>query len=294
MKRRGAMALSLATGLALVAMAATSAAADDFGARAEDDAIRLSAFKGEQLARAHRANAGTPEAQLREYERASMCNTSTGTLTTPLNGPCPVAEGEAALNDCDDDVPVLPLWTRSRATPTSEWTAWALVADGGCPGDLLPTLTATDFQQLPIAPQTITIQPDRGWVLVNKETIVLTDPVEQTFRTDLFGYGVDVIATPTRYTWDFNDGSRPLSTDSPGKPYPAFDVFHVFTDTGTTTIALTTTWSGRYRIDGDDTWRDVVGTAQTTSTSAELEIVEHRSRLVARDCIEDPDQPDCL
>ena len=137
------------------------------------------------------------------------------------------------------------------------------------------------------------MQPDRGWVLVNKETIVLTDPVEQTFRTDLFGYGIDVVATPTSYTWDFNDGSRELSTDSPGTPYPEFDVFHVFTDTGTTTIELTTTWSGRYRVDGDDTWRDVVGTAQTTSTTAEFEIIERRSHLVANDCIEDPDQPGC-
>ena len=137
------------------------------------------------------------------------------------------------------------------------------------------------------------MQPDRGWVLVNKETIVLTDPTDQTFRTDLFGYGVDVIATPTRYTWDFHDGSKHLSTDSPGTPYPAFDVFHVYTEPDTTTITLTTTWKGRYRVDGDNTWRDVVGTAETTSTSAEFEIVERRSHLVARDCIQDPDQPGC-
>ena len=68
---------------------------------------------------------------------------------------------------------------------------------------------------------------DRGWVLVNKETIVLTDKIEQAFRTDLFGYGIDVVATPTRWTWDFGDDSRDLATDSPGRPYPDFDVFNV-------------------------------------------------------------------
>ncbi len=271
-----------------------TANADDWDSRATDDSIRLSAFRGEQLVRAHQAKAGTPEAQLREYQRAIICNTSSPVLTTPLNGACPAAEGETGLNNCGEQTPVLPLWTRTRATPMEPWSAWTIVADGGCPADLLPTLTAEDFRLLPIAPQAIQVQPDRGWVLVNKETIVLTDPAEQTFRTDLFGYGVDVIATPTHYTWDFQDGSRHLSTSSPGHAYPDFDVFHVYEHTAAAeTITLTTTWSGRYRVDGDGTWRDVVGTAETTSTSAPFEVVERRSHLVSQDCNENPDQLGC-
>jgi hypothetical protein len=284
-------------GVLIVALALTpwvpAQAEDNFTGRAVGNAVALSAFRAEQALRAYTNAAVSPRIELFQLRRAALCNVTSGILESDLGGECAPPDG-SVVPACDGgDQPVQPLWRRDRTLPNSPWGLWRMVVGWSCPGDLLPTLTAADFQQLPIAPQTITIQPDRGWVLVNKETIVLTDPVEQTFRTDLFGYGVDVIATPTRYTWDFNDGTRPLSTDSPGKPYPAFDVFHVFTDTGTTTIALTTTWSGRYRIDGDDTWRDVVGTAQTTSTSAELEIVERRSRLVARDCIEDPDQPDC-
>jgi hypothetical protein len=285
-------------GVALLAITAlllfsTPAAAFKSDGEAEDDTVRVNAFKGEQLVRALRAKAGTPEALLREYERAVICNTNSPVLTTPLNGACPAAEGETGLNNCGEQAPVLPLWTRTRATPAQPWSAWTIVADGGCPADLLPTLTAADFRLLPIAPQVIQMQPDRGWVLVNKETIVLTDPTEQTFRTDLFGYGIDVIATPTHYTWDFHDGSRHLSTDSPGHPYPKFDVFHVFTEPATATITLTTTWSGRYRVDGDGAWRDVVGTAETASTSAAFEVVERRSHLVSQDCNENPDQPGC-
>lgn len=254
----------------------------------------LTAFEGEQAALALRAKAGTPEALLREYQRALICNTSSAELTTPLNGACPAAEGDTGLNNCGQDAPVLPLWTRTRATPTEPWSAWTIVADGGCPADLLPTLTAADFRLLPIAPQVVQMQPDRGWVLVNKETIVLTDAAEQTFRTTLLGYGVDVIATPTSWTWDFLDESRNLSTTSPGHPYPAFDVFHVYAEPAAAqTIALTTTWSGRYRVDGDDEWRDVVGTAETTSTSAPFAVVERRSHLVAENCVDDPDQPGC-
>ncbi len=168
-----------------------------------------------------------------------------------------------------------------------------MVVGWACPADLLPTFTEEDFRLLPIAPQVIKMQPDRGWVLVNKETIVLTEPAEQTFRTDLFGYGVDVIATPTHYSWDFQDGTRHLSTNSPGKPYPAFDLFHVYAEPGTAAISLTTTWSGRYRVDGDTAWRDVVGTAETVSTTAPFEVVERRSRLVAEDCNQNPHQPGC-
>jgi len=36
-----------------------------------------------------------------------------------------------------------------------------------------------------------------------------------------------------------------------------------------------------------------VGTAETTSTSGAFEVVERRSHLVARDCVEDPDQVGC-
>ena len=256
--------------------------------------MRLSAFEGEQAVRALRAKAGAPEVLLREYQRAVFCNTNSAELTTPLNGTCPPADGEAGLNNCGEATPVLPLWTRTRATPADAWSAWTIVADGGCPDDLLPTFTAADFRLLPIAPQVVQMQPDRGWVLVNKETIVLTDAAEQTFRTDLFGYGIDVIATPTHFTWDFQDGSRHLSTTSPGHPYPAFDVSHVYTDPDPAqTITLTTTWSGRYRVDGDDEWRDVDGTAETASTSAQFEVVERRSHLVSQDCDEDPDQPGC-
>ena len=138
------------------------------------------------------------------------------------------------------------------------------------------------------------MQPDRGWVLVNKETIVLTDPAEQTFRTDLFGYGVDVIATPTQYSWDFNDGSKHLTTDSPGHAYPAFDVFHVYAEPATTQhqpdhhLVRPLPHRRRRRRGARSS-----GPPRRSSTSAPFEVVERRSHLVAEDCLENPDQPGC-
>ncbi|KQY48103.1 hypothetical protein ASD18_03815 [Cellulomonas sp. Root137] len=211
-----------------------------------------------------------------------------------MSGSCAPADGAAPVPECETGDPLLPLWRRDRATEAAPWGPWTFTTGWSCPEDAVPTFTAEDFRRLPLTPQVIQMQPDRGWVLVNKETIVLTDPAEQTFRTDLFGYGIDVIATPTQYTWDFGDDARRLTTDSPGHAYPDFDVFHVYAQPATAaTISLTTTWSGRYRVDGDDEWRDVVGTAETTSVTAPFEVVERRSHLVAQDCNENPDQPGC-
>jgi hypothetical protein len=232
--------------------------------------------------------------RLVEYQRAPMCNTSSGVRTTPLNGPCPVAEGETGLNDCGGDPPLQPLWAHSRDSVDSvNWSPWWQVDDGGCPADILPILTVDDFRRLPLAPPVLHLQPDRGWVLVNKETIVTTERTEQTFRTELLGHGIDVIAAPDSFTYDFGDGSDDLVTRSAGHPWPDHDTFHRYGDLGTVQITLTTTWKGRYRIDGTTQWRDVVGTAETSATSAPFTVEERRSRLVSGLCTDVPKPDDC-
>lgn len=290
--RKRAAPLVLACVSLLLASGLPAYADDTFTGRATGNAVGLSAFRAEQALRAYTRAAASPRIELFQLRRAALCNVTSGTLESDIGGACAPADGSVVPN-CDGDQPVQPLWRRDRTLPTDPWDPWRMIAGWACPDDLLPTLTAEDFRRLPIAPQVIQMQPDRGWVLVNKETIVLTDPAEQTFRTDLLGYGIDVIAIPTQYTWDFRDDTKHLTTDSPGHPYPDFDVFHVYSQPGTTAVGLTTTWSGRYRVDGDDEWRDVVGTAETTSTTAPFEVVERRSHLVAQDCIENPDQPGC-
>lgn len=120
-----------------------------------------------------------------------------------------------------------------------------------------------------------------------------TDKAEQTFRTDLLGYGIDVVATPDTFTYDWGDGSEPLVTHSAGRAYPNQDTFHAYTELGTVQVTLTTTWTAKYRVDGTNQWRDVVGTAATSATSAPFTIEERRSHLVAELCTAEPTPPDC-
>lgn len=207
---------------------------------------------------------------------------------------CGPSNTTVVVPTCADGPPLLPLWRQQRAEPSDPWPAtWTFAFGYSCPEDAVPTMTEADLRRLPLAAPVLRLQPDRGWVLVNKETIVMTDPAEQTFRTDLLGYGVDVVATPASYTYDFGDGSADLVTTSPGHAWPEHDTFHFYESLGTVQITLTTTWKGRYRVDGTTVWRDVNGTATTSTTSAPFSVEERRSRLVDDLCTDIPKPDDC-
>lgn len=211
------------------------------------------------------------------YERRSPCFPSDWTA-----GATPVCLGADLLGpapDCGAETMVLPLWRQPRDSPLG--TDWELVEPWHCPTDPAPVLTAHDFQELPLTPAAAQIQPAVGDLLVNLEVILHTDATEQAFTTTLLGQPLEVIATPQTYTWDFGDGTPPLVTTDPGRPYPAFDLTHVYREVGEHTITLSTTWTGRYRPTGATTWSTVVGTATTTATSRTFAVVEARTHLVA-------------
>ncbi|MFC0716121.1 hypothetical protein, partial [Cellulomonas biazotea] len=249
-----------------------------------------------------------PALALVRYTRAPMCNVTTGGGTEMGDGDeqfgggdtdgdgllaCGPSNTTVPVPACIDGPPVLPLWRQARAAATDPWpTDWTLAYGYSCPEDAVPPMSEADFRRLPLAAPVLRLQPDRGWVLVNKETIVMTDPTAQTLRTDLLGYGIDVIATPTLYTYDFGDGHT-LATTSPGNPYPDHDTFHRYENLATVTITLTTTWTGRYRVDGTTVWHDIPGTAQTTTTSTPFTIEERRARLVDDLCTDIPQPTDC-
>ncbi len=280
--------------VALVLSASAAWAGENLNGRASENHISFTAARSEELAQ---ENAGVaPALRLHNYERAALCREVAGTWTKGFSdGTCPPPASTAGvLRDCaDGDHIVMPMWRQSRATADAPWGAWQQVDSGGCGVDLLPVLTEADFRRLPLPAPALNIQPAGGWVLVNIPTIVYTDPTPVTLRTDLLGYGVTVEATPTSWTYDFGDNTTPLTTTDPGRPHPAFDVTHTYRTPGTAQITLATTWTGRYQIDGTTLWREINGTATTTTTSDPITIEERTSRLVAELCTATPTPPDC-
>jgi len=260
-------------------------------APARAESINVAASWAEAVARQSREVARTKPGRTPEFRRAPACREVSGTWTKGGDdGTCPVGADEALVLDCEGADVRQPMWRRVPVGET-DWGPWIQLDEGGC-GEALPVLTLEEFRRLPLAPPVLRLQPDRGWVLVNKETIVMTERVEQAFVTNLLGRDVEVVASPERFHYMFGDGTD-LWTRSAGNPYPNHDTYRVYEQPGTFQITLTTEWSGRYRVAGDGTWHAVTGTAQTSTTSAPFEVVERRSRLVDDLCTDIPKPADC-
>lgn len=244
------------------------------GGHEENDNVQIAGFFAElEYQRSLRL---PPAQRVFDYRRTSEC-----LWQGASHAPCPqLNPGLPPLSlTCEDGAPVAPLWRTRIANPGA---GWQMRADWSCPEDLLPPLTQDDLRRLKIEPLTVNQQPAQGPMLISKPVIVFAKPIEREFRVVLFGsYGVDVIVTPTEYTWEFGDGAA-LTTAEPGRPYPAFDVAHEYDEVGKAHITLTTAWSARYRVDADPLhrWRDADGTALTMHEGPEFEVIELRSTLV--------------
>lgn len=273
---RRMVAASVALVGALLAVVAPPAAATT-GQLEEDEAQLSDAFTTNLDLRRWKAN---PD-PLIGYARAPLCNVGSAYLAPGIDGECSPPDGTVPVPGCGDDAPVEPLWRRTRpSAATDDWSRWQMLSGWVCPEDLLPPFPQADFRRLTIAPLAAHRQPARDEVLVNKPLIVYADAEHRTFRTSLFTYGIDVDVYPVEYAWDFGDGET-LTTTSPGNPYPSFDVAHTYREATSATVVLTTTWKGTYRVDEDPDgeWRDISGTATTTTTLDPFDVIELRSRL---------------
>ncbi|WP_164984593.1 hypothetical protein [Oerskovia turbata] len=227
-----------------------------------------------------------------EFRRmpASICFTQDFPTSLGQVGACALGESEGVLVvACEaDQVALDPIfkqtWVNNPDGTISGLSRWEL-QDPAAPGDCvaavdLAALAEAEFQRLTIAPSPVTIQPPDGWTLVNVDTITYTSPAPQTFSTTLLGIPVTIEATPDAFTWDYDDGSTPVTTTDPGRAYPHHTVAHVYEEEAVATITLATTWHGRFQITGTATWTPITGTATTTTTAPPLTIHEARTRLV--------------
>ena len=189
------------------------------------------------------------------------------------------------VRTCADGTTALDPLFRREVDPTTGMglSPWEQVDNGGCPEDPDTTVvfTVEDFRRLPLTPSNPAVQPADGRNLVNVDLIAHTDPTPQTLTTEVLGTPVTVRATPSTYTWDFGDGTPPLTTTDPGRPWPHQSVTHPYTSAGTYTLTLTTTWSGEYQIAGTGPWLPITGTATTTSPALTTTAEEAPTHLVA-------------
>ena len=146
------------------------------------------------------------------------------------------------------------------------------------PGELL-VFTRRDVQSLLVNSGSLLVQPDQSWVLVGTDTVVMTDAAEHVLGTRVLDLDIDVRVTPVLFTWDFGDGSAPLTGTDPGAPWPNHTVSHVYDDPGAVTISLRTEWDAAFRVAGTSTWIPVAGRAVTEAQSEPIEVVTAKPRL---------------
>ena len=220
--------------------------------------------------------------------RAPVCPFATLATGDPI--PCP-GDPVVPLPECGDAATLPPLW--ERPVPDSTPAPWTLIGTSACasPADVTPAMVLAAFRRLPLSPSDLVVQPDRGWVLLNKPTVVHAGAGPQTLTTTILGTDVAITATPTNYAWDFGDGAT-LTTTDPGLPWPDGTLTHTYLHAGEYRLALTTTWSATYTVTDDPAVRDVPGTATTTSAVA-LSAQERRSHLVGSTCADDSSAPGC-
>lgn len=142
-------------------------------------------------------------------------------------------------------------------------------------------VTREDVQSLLVTSGNLVVQPDQPWVLVNTDTIVMTDAEEHILGTQVLDLDVDVRVTPALFTWDFGDGSAPVTGSDPGAPWPDHTVSHVYREASDVTISLRTEWDAAFRVEGTSTWVPVTGRAVTTASTDAIEVVTATPRLTA-------------
>ena len=240
-----------------------------------------------------------PKVRSRSHGGGGVTVTGTGdaaipgwNTTTPARSGHPTADTPAGGTDDADTEPCFPRIRNidgvdqpGHVCPDADGTLiWVpdTDAEAGGPGQAeAPPLvvTAEEVQTLLVNAGTIQVQPDRSWVLVNAETIVHTDAAEHTLSTQVLGIDVDVRVTPTQFTWDFGDGSEPLTRTEPGAPWPDHTTAHKYQAVGDFQITLRTEWDAHFRAQGASTWQPVTGTPVTVAESEPFEAVTATPRL---------------
>ncbi|MEL7974370.1 hypothetical protein AAG589_00780 [Isoptericola sp. F-RaC21] len=235
-----------------------------------------------------------------------------GFVTAP--GACPEGKDVAEITmECDDGEYALDaLWVQ-RVQDDGTYGDPEQVTDDECitPADIAAE-AQREFKSMKIRAPEATVQGNPPMV-VNVHYPAYTTATTQDRTVSLLGVPVVIRAEPTEYTWDFDDpyspGGSTLMTTDPGRPWHEGDptpdtswVGHTYSRLGTpgqdagtavddkgnayrtgVAVSLTTTWQGRFRVQGTSTWTDIAGTISTTSTTDPTTVTEARTRLVCED-----------
>jgi hypothetical protein len=194
-----------------------------------------------------------------------------------------VAQGEIAAN-CSGARPGAP-----AAPPPPE-------APAGTPG-----ITIRDVASFRPELATLSSEPN-GWSVRGLHANVLASGGSSTRAGELFGIQAEVRFTPVAYSFDYGDGSAPLSTATSGATWAAlglaeFDptpTSHAYESGGTFTVTLLVDYAAEYRVGGAGAFTPIPGPLAIPSAPITIVVADSAATaLVDRDCTANPRGPGC-
>ena len=148
------------------------------------------------------------------------------------------------------------------------------------------------FQEAPIAPGTMTLQPSPH-TLIGANTNVYVEAQPQIFEMELLGQSIRIEVEPTEYTFNYGDGTSYGPVLTPGGPLPEArwgeqtPTSHMYSQTGDFSVMVTTFFSGQYSVNGGPLI-PMDGRAEVDSPSQVLSVWRSESRNVADNCLVNP------
>ena len=137
---------------------------------------------------------------------------------------------------------------------------------------MTPALVLNAIRRIGLPELTAQTQPTDK-TLVHFATIFYAEPQPFTRTVPLLGQSVDIVATPSQYTWRHGDGTTD-TTATPGAPYPSKEITYSYTDAHTTvTPRVDVTYTARFRVNGG-AWQDINETVTITGPPSNLRISE--------------------
>jgi PKD domain len=117
---------------------------------------------------------------------------------------------------------------------------------------LPPLVLALDVWRRMLFPDPkLTIKPGAGGLANLESYFWISGPFTQSVTATAGPNQVTVDAVAASYEWRFGDGSAPLVTGVPGRPWPArSEIAHAYRQLGRFEVQVTVRWQGRFRVNG--------------------------------------------
>ncbi len=162
----------------------------------------------------------------------------------------------------------------------------------------LPDVTIEDLASFRPAEPSLTGEP-AGFGIVGMPTNLVATASTQDIAGTLFDWDVTVRFTPAWYLFDHGDGTS-ARTPTGGATWESLGVAqftptpttHVYRDRGEFTVGVEVQYTAAVDF-GSGAWRVVPGYVTAPGGSYDLRVVDVRTALVDRTCVEDPAGPGC-